>query len=195
VRNNVRTDAGGTDVSSTIETSIVPAGTWTFDPTHSAVGFTVVYMGVAPFQGAFRAFEASFDEAGLRGTAQAASIDVDNEQLAEHLASPDFFDVASYPELSFEAGPATRDGDTVTFEGILEVKGNRAPITLSGTIADPVSDPWGNSKLGVRLTGSVDKNAVGLTWNAPLPEGGSMLADEVALEASLVFVQAAGNES
>ena len=75
------------------------------------------------------------------------------------------------------------------------MKGNRAPITLTGTIADPVADPWGNSKLGLRLTGTVDKNAVGLTWNAPLPEGGSMLADEVALDASLVFVQTGGNEN
>ncbi len=182
-------------MSSTIETPVVPAGAWTSDPTHSSVGFTVVYMGVAPFQGAFRAFEASLDQDGLHGTAQAASIDVDNEQLAEHLASPDFFDVATFPELTFEAGAPTRDGDTITFEGVLEVKGNRAPITLTGTIVDPVSDPWGNSKLGLRLTGAVDKNAVGLTWNAPLPEGGSMLADEVALEASLVFVEAAGSES
>jgi hypothetical protein len=52
-----------------------------------------------------------------------------------------------------------------------------------------------HSKVGLQLAGSVDKNAVELTWNAPLPEGGSMLADEVALEATLVFVQAAGNES
>ena len=182
-------------MSSTTESSVVPAGTWTFDPTHSSVGFTVVYMGVAPFQGAFRDFEASLDQDGLRGTAKAASIDVDNEQLAEHLASPDFFDVANHPEVTFEAGPPTRDGDTVTFEGILDVRGNRAPITLTGTIADPVADPWGNSKLGLRLTGTVDKNAVGLTWNAPLPEGGSMLADEVALDASLVFVQTGGNEN
>jgi polyisoprenoid-binding protein YceI len=191
----MRTDVGGAHVSSTTESSVVPAGTWAFDPTHSSVGFTVVYMGVAPFQGTFRDFEASLDQDGLRGTAKAASIDVDNEQLAEHLASPDFFDVANHPEAIFEAGAPTRDGDTVTFEGILEVKGNRAPITLTGTIADPVSDPWGNSKLGLRLTGTVDKNAVGLTWNAPLPEGGSMLADEVALDASLVFVRADGDEA
>ena len=182
-------------MSSTIETSVVPAGTWTLDPTHSSVGFAVVYMGVAPFKGAFRSFDASLDAAGLRGTAQAASIDVDNEQLAEHLASPDFFEAAAYPELGFEAGAPTRDGDAITFEGVLKVKGNRAPITLAGSITDPVSDPWGNSKLALRLSGSVDKNAVGLTWNAPLPEGGSMLADEVELEATLVFVQAPGEQS
>jgi polyisoprenoid-binding protein YceI len=182
-------------MSSTTQASAVPTGTWTLDPTHSTVGFTVTYMGVAPFKGAFRAFQATLDAEGLRGVAQAASIDVDNEQLAEHLASPDFFEAATYPELSFEAGAPTRDDDTVTFEGVLEVKGNKAPITLTGTIADPVNDPWGNSKLGVSLAGTVDKNAVGLTWNAPLPEGGSMLSDEVELSASLVFVRAAEDES
>ncbi|HET7514701.1 MAG TPA: YceI family protein [Gaiella sp.] len=181
-------------MSSTIDTTAVPAGTWTFDPTHSSVGFTVVYMGVAPFSGAFRSFEASLDESGLRGTAQVSSIDVDNDQLAQHLASPDFFEAATYPELSFEAEDIARDGDRVTVEGTLEIKGNRAPVTLTGTITDPVADPWGNSKLGLTLEGSVDKNAVGLTWNAPLPEGGSMLADEVDLKATLFFVQP-GSES
>ena len=179
-------------MSTTIDTA-VPAGTWTLDPTHSTVGFTVLYMGVAPFQGAFRSFDATLDGSGLRGVAQAASIDVDSEQLSEHLASPEFFDTSTYPEVSFEAGAPQRHGDRVTFDGVLEIKGRRAPITLEGAIADPVADPWGNSKLGLSLTGTVDKNAVGLTWNAPLPEGGSMLADEVTLNATLVFV--AGNES
>lgn len=181
-------------MSSTIDTAVIPSGTWALDPTHSSVGFTVVYMGVAPFSGAFRTFEASLDETGLRGTAQVSSIDVDSEQLAEHLASPDFFDAATYRELSFEAGSIARDGDEVTVDGTLELKGNRTPITLTGTITEPVADPWGNSKLGLSLEGSVDKNAVGLTWNAPLPEGGSMLADEVELKANLVFVQP-GSES
>jgi polyisoprenoid-binding protein YceI len=183
-------------MTSTIETrSVVPAGSWALDATHSTVGFAVSYMGVAPFEGAFRTFEATLDAEGLRGVAQASSIDVDNDQLAEHLASPDFFDAATYPEIRFEAGAPVRDGDEVTFEGVLEAKDNRAPITLSGTITEPVSDPWGNRKLGLTLSGTVDKNAVGLQWNAPLPEGGSMISDEVALNASLVFVQASGGEA
>ena len=165
-------------------------GSWVTDPTHSAVGFTVLYMGVAPFQGSFREFEATLDEQGVRGVAQASSIDVDNPDLTAHLASPEFFDVANHPELAFETGALTRKGDTVTVDGVLVVKGNRAPIALSGTITDPVSDPWGGSKLGLSLSGTVDRNAVGLTWNAPLPEGGSMLADEVELTASLVLVPA-----
>ena len=183
-------------MTSTIETTTVaPTGAWALDPTHSTVGFTVTYMGVAPFQGAFRDFEATLDESGLRGVARASSIDVDNDQLAEHLASPEFFDTETYPELRFEAGSAAREGDRVTFQGVLEIKGHRTQVTLGGTITDPVSDPWGNSKLGLKLEGEVDKNAVGLTWNAPLPEGGSMLGDRVELHASLVFVRSGETEA
>jgi len=184
-------------MTSTIETTsaVVPAGTWTLDPTHSTVGFTVTYMGVAPFRGTFREIDATLDAAGVQGVAKALSIDVDNDQLAEHLASPDFFDAEAYPELRFEAEPPAREGRDVRLEGVLEIKGNRAPVTLTGTITEPVSDPWGSSKLGLTLTGSVDKNAIGLTWNAPLPEGGSMIGDEVELTASLVFVRSNGNEA
>ena len=114
--------------------------------------------------------------------AQASSVDVDNDQLAEHLASPEFFDTANTRSSRSRPAPAGAR-DRVTFEGVLEVKGNRAPITLSGTITDPVSDPWGNSKLGISLAGAVDKNAVGLDVERTAPEGGSMLADEVELAA------------
>ena len=181
-------------MTSTTET-VVPAGTWTLDQTHSTVGFTVTYMGVAPFRGTFRELDATLDQQGLRGVAKASSIDVDNEQLAEHLASPDFFDATVYPELRFEAEPPVRDGDAVTLEGALQIKGNRAPITLTGTLTEPVSDPWGSAKLGLTLTGTVDKNAVGLTWNEPLPEGGSMIGDDIELSASLVFVHSGGSEA
>ena len=176
-------------MSTTTETNAL-TGSWELDKTHSTVGFTVQHMGVAPFQGVFREFEATLDEQGLRGVAKASSIDVDNEDLTAHLASPDFFDAPSHPEVSIKTGALRRDGDAIAVDGVLEVKGNRAPIALTGTITDPVSDPWGGRKLGLSLSGTVDKNAVGLTWNAPLPEGGSMLADEVELTASLVLVPA-----
>ena len=166
-------------------------GIWASDPTHSTIGFRVVYMGIAPFEGVFREFAATLDEQGLRGTAQAGSVDVDNEQLAGHLASPDFFDTANHPELGFEAGPLSveRDG-SVTVEGTLTVKGRSAQVALTGSLTEPVVDPYGNAKRGLTLRGSVDRTLLGLNWNAPLPDGGSMLADEVDLTASLLLVAA-----
>ena len=167
------------------------AETWTSDPTHSTIGFRVLYMGIAPFEGAFREFDATLDGEGLRGTARAASIDVDNEQLGEHLASPDFFDTVNHPELSFEGGPLAAGADgAVQVEGTLVVKGSRAPVTLTGTFTEPVTDPYGNRKRGLTLRGTVDRTQLGLTWNAPLPDGGSMLGDEVELSASLLLVTA-----
>jgi polyisoprenoid-binding protein YceI len=146
-------------------------------------------MGIAPFEGAFREFDATLDEHGLHGVAPASSIDVDNEQLAQHLASPDFFDTRSHPELRFESGPLASGPDgTVVVEGTLVVKENSAPVTLTGTLTEPVEDPYGNSKRGLTLAGTVDRTQLGLVWNAPLPEGGTMLADEVELTASLLLV-------
>jgi polyisoprenoid-binding protein YceI len=178
-------------VSTTVDRAGAVTGAWQSDPTHSTIGFRVVYMGIAPFEGAFRDFDATLDEQGLRGTARASSIDVDNEQLSEHLASPDFFDTANHPELRFEGGPLTSTGDgAVQAQGSLVVKGNSASVTLTGTLTEPVTDPYGNTKRGLTLRGMVDRTTLGLTWNAPLPDGGSMLADEVELSASLLLVAA-----
>jgi polyisoprenoid-binding protein YceI len=179
------------ELSTTLDPTTTVVGAWQSDPTHSTVAFRVVYMGIAPFEGAFRGFAATLDDEGLRGSAQAASIDVDNEQLSEHLASPDFFDTANHPKLRFEAGPLAVSADgAVRVEGKLVVKGNSTPVALSGTLTEPVTDPYGNTKRGLTLAGSVDRTALGLTWNAPLPDGGSMLADEVELSASLLLVPA-----
>ncbi len=167
----------------------VVTGTWSSDPTHSAVGFRVLYMGIAPFEGAFREFAATLDGEGVRGDADASSIDVDNEQLVQHLSSPDFFDTPNHPKLRFEGGPleAGADGGVVV-EGTLVLKGRSAPVTLSGTLTEPVTDPYGATKRGLTLTGVVDRTELGLDWNAPLPDGGKMLADEVELTASLLLV-------
>ncbi len=65
---------------------------------------------------------------------------------------------------------------------------NSEPVTLTGTLTEPAIDPYGNTKRGLTLSGTVDRTALGLTWNAPLPDGGTMLADEVELTAALLLV-------
>lgn len=178
-------------MSTTIQRPAVEiTGVWNIDVTHSAIGFSVVYMGVAPFEGAFRQVEATLTPDGLEGSAQASSIDVGDENLAAHLAAPDFFDTSNHPTLSFESGSLDIEGEQVTVDGVFEIKGNRVPVALVGTITSPVTDPWGNRKLGLTLATTVDRTQFGLDWNAPLPEGGEMLANTVDLTATLVFVAA-----
>ena len=167
--------------------SAVPTGTWKADPVHSNVGFAVKYLGVATFSGELQSFEASFADGILAGKAQVASIEVKDENLYAHLQSPEFFDAERHPKLTF-SGREVGDG---RFEGALTIKGKTQPVTLDGTVTGPVTDPYGNERIGLRLITVVDRTDFGLDWNAPLPGGGFALANDVTITADLSLVKAA----
>jgi len=174
-----------------------PAGTWAADPVHSNVSFEVEYAGVNTFRGGFKEFTAVLtagDEASLEGSAQVASVDVKDEQLNGHLQTPDFFDAARFPELTFRATELRRlDDDRVEGKGELTIKGVTKPIELTGKIAAaPVTDPMGRERLGLRLETSIDRNEYGVSWNAPNQSGGDYLANDVKLIAELAFVKQEG---
>jgi polyisoprenoid-binding protein YceI len=174
---------------STIET-IAPAGTWAADPVHSNVSFEVGYAGVNAFRGGFREFAGVLSGETLEGSATVASVDVKDEQLNGHLQSPDFFDAARFPEITFKATEITRDGTQLRANGELTIKGVTKPVELTGTIADaPATDPFGRERLGLRLETTVDRNEFGVSWNAPNQSGGNYLADDVKLVAELALVK------
>jgi len=178
---------------SATETTIAPTGTWTLDPVHSIVGFEVDYM-VGTFKGGFQDVSASLSAAEdgrvtLEGTARVASVDVKDENLNAHLQSPDFFDAERFPELRFEAVDISLDGDEVTAEGEITIKGVTKPVTVTGTLSPVIADPWGNQRFGIELRAIVDRTDFGLNWNNPLPSGDLALANEVTIVAQLQFVQ------
>jgi polyisoprenoid-binding protein YceI len=184
---------GGLHVSTT--QTIAPAGTWGLDPVHSIVGFEVGYLA-GTFKGRFHDLTATLTvgedgRATLEGTAQVASVDVKDEAQNAHLQSPDFFDAENYPELRFTAEDLSLDGEQVTVNGEITIKGVTKPTSVTGTVAAPIEDPWGNKRLGLTLTATVDRTDFGLNWNNPLPSGDLALADEVTIIAELQLVQAA----
>ena len=172
----------------------LPVGTWALDPVHSTIGFEVDYLAGA-FRGQFREVTAHLDVTEetpvLTGSANVASVDVKDENLAAHLQSPDFFDAERYPELSFESSEIERDGDRITVRGGITIKGVERPVELTGTIADPITDPYGRERIGLKLETTVDRMEFGVNWNVPLPDGKPALADEVKLVAELYFVREA----
>ena len=99
----------------------LPTGTWHLDPVHSSIGFELAYMG-GVFRGQFREVEATITDGGVTGSAQVASVDVKDENLAAHLASPEFFDVERYPELRF-ASTEIEGGEELTISGDITTKG------------------------------------------------------------------------
>jgi polyisoprenoid-binding protein YceI len=172
----------------------LPVGTWALDPVHSTIGFEVDYLAGA-FRGQFREVTARLDASDqtpvLTGSANVASVDVKDENLAAHLQSPDFFDAERYPELSFESSDIERDDDRITVRGGITIKGVERPVELTGKIADPITDPYGRERIGLKLETTVDRTEFGVKWNVPLPDGKPALADEVKLVADLYFLQEA----
>lgn len=173
---------------------VLPVGTWDLDPVHSTIGFEVDYLAGA-FRGQFRDVTARLDAGGetpvLTGSAKVASVEVKDENLTAHLQSPDFFDAERHPELSFESSEIDRDGNALTVRGGITIKGVERPVELSGTITEPITDPYGRERIGLRLETTVDRTEFGVKWNVPLPDGKPALADEVKLAAELFFVKEA----
>jgi polyisoprenoid-binding protein YceI len=93
--------------------------------------------------------------------------------------------------LRFESTEIRRDGDEVTIDGLLTLKGESRPVELRGTITGPLADPYGNDRLGLELETTIDRTEFGIDWNAELPSGGQVLANDVTLSAQLELVQQA----
>jgi polyisoprenoid-binding protein YceI len=178
--------------------TIAPAGTWNHDPVHSRVDFEISYLA-GTFKGHFNEIGAELtvdgDRAMLEGTTKVASIDVNEESLTAHLQSPDFFDAERYPELRFTAEDISLDGDgQVSVDGELTIKGVTKPVTVTGTVTAPIADPFGNERIGLNLSTTIDRTDFGLNWNNPLPSGEPSLANDVTVLAELQFVKG-GEES
>ena len=177
----------------TATATAIPAGTYKDDGVHSTAAFAVKHM-LATFRGAFGRFSAELtvDEDGrakLVGTVPVDTVIVKDENLAAHLQSPEFFDAEQHPEIRFESSEIAVDGSSVTLAGDLTIKGHTERVTAQGSVVGPIEDPFGNVKLGLQFETVVDRTKFGLNWNAPLPKGGFMLANDVTLSVDLELLQ------
>ena len=167
----------------------LPTGTWNADPVHSDVGFSVDYMA-GTFRGTFSRFGAELVDGRLHGTADVASIQVKDPDLEAHLQSPEFFDAERHPQLTFRSRQVRRSGDELKIDGEITIKGHTEPVEIRGTVSDPIDDPFGNERFGLRLETTIDRSKFGVTWNNPLPNGEPALANEVRVVAELQLVNA-----
>jgi len=166
------------------------------DPNHSAVGFAVKHLtvstvrgGFGKFSGTFQVDETDFTKSSFEVRIKTASINTQNERRDNHLRSPDFFDVASHPEIVFKSKRIEKSGDGYVAWGDLTIRGVTKEVALPFTAAGPIR--MGNrSVIGVEATSTVNRHDFGVSWSRSLDGGGLVVADEVRIDISVELVKA-----
>ena len=181
---------------STAQTTLVPAGTWTVDPVHSTVGFSVKHLGIATVRGKFDEFEGTLEigegdeSARAHGSVKAVSVNTNDSGRDEHLRSADFFGVEANPELSF-ASTAIEHVDDETFEitGDLTMNGITKPIKLTAEVQGLETDPWGNERVGLEVRGRLNRGDWNMTFNQALGSGNLLVGEKVKLELDISAIK------
>jgi polyisoprenoid-binding protein YceI len=171
----------------------IPSGTWSIDPVWSALEFEVQKLGLINVKGRVLGFTGTIrggEQPSIEGTVDVSSITTFDETRDTHIQAPDFFDVARYPELRVESTSVEIDGNELVVQGDLTIKGVTKPVELRGSFLGTGTDPMGNERIALELSGTIDRTDFGLNWNAPLPGGGFLLPNEVVLKASFAAVKA-----
>jgi polyisoprenoid-binding protein YceI len=185
-----------------MSTTTVPTtltGTYAIDPVHSRIGFVARHAMVTKVRGSFNDFEGSgsFDaedpsRSHLRLTIQAASIDTRNADRDAHLRSNDFFDMETYPEITFASTAVEQvDAENYRVTGDLTIKGVTNPVTVDLEYTGSAVDPYGNQRIGFEGRTTVNRKDWGITWNAALEAGGVLVGEKVVLEFEVSAVRAA----
>lgn len=172
---------------------------WGLDPTHSEITFKIRHLMVSNVSGNFGTFtvsaeteEEDFSNAKISFSTEVASINTGNEQRDGHLQSPDFFDAAAYPAISFESTSMEKNGEgAFKLHGHLTVKDVTKPVTLDVELGGIANDPYGNRKAGFSIEGKINRKDFGLTWNAPTEAGGLLVGEDVKIAAEIQVVKQA----
>jgi polyisoprenoid-binding protein YceI len=167
---------------------VAGASTWHIDPAHSSAQFAVRHMMVSTVRGTLGkvAGDVNLDEADLtkssvEATVDATTIDTREPKRDGHLKSPDFFDVAKYPTITFKSKQMAKVSDTkfqVTGDLTMHGATKEVVLTVEG-MPKPFKDPMGNMRLGGVATTRLNRKDFGIQWNKTLDGGGLMVGDDV----------------
>ncbi len=166
--------------------------TWNLDTAHSEIGFKVKHMMISTVSGHFEDFNATvttesddFNNAQFDFVATIASINTKNADRDNHLKSNDFFNAAAYPEMTFKS--TEFDGETLV--GDLTIRDITKSVRLAVDFNGIAVDPYGQTKAGFEISGSINRKDFGLSWSAVTEAGSVVVAEQVKLVVDLQFIK------
>jgi polyisoprenoid-binding protein YceI len=168
------------------------AETYQFDKSHTTVGFQVRHIFTMlggkfqDFTGTIHIDRARPESSSVEFTIEAGSIFTNDAKRDEHLKSPDFFDVARHPTITFKSTslkPVGKDSYEVT--GDLTMRGVTRSVTIPVSFLGEGKDPWGNEKIGFETATTLNRKDYGINWNKTLDQGGVLVGDEVKVQISV----------
>jgi len=178
------------------------ADEFVIDPVHSSIEFSVRHMMVTNVRGRFREFSGTifYDEkditkSSVRVTIKTASIDTGNADRDAHLRSPDFFDAAKYPEITFASTRIEKRGDDYVCIGTLTIRGVAREVAIPFRILGVVKDQRGNTRLGVEAGLTINRLDYGVSWSRALEGGGLVVGNDVKIELNVQAIKRAAPAS
>ena len=186
-----------TDQRDTIKYLPVPGGTYSIDPAHTVVGFSIRHLEINWVEGRFKDItgEINFNDKDVTKSsvtfiAKTASIDTGVEARNTHLRSADFFEVEKYPEMTFRSARVQKKGSGYVMSGDLTIKGVTKPISFPFTMTGAVKDPWGGTRFGVKAETTINRRDFGINYGNPMPSGGLDVGNEVHIDLNFEAVKA-----
>ncbi len=164
-------------------------GDYTIDPAHSRFGFVARHAMVTKVRGTFDEFTATGhldasdpSQSKIDVSIDVASVDTGVEQRDEHLRTNDFFDAPNFPQITFTSTSVEAvDDANFRVTGDLKIKETTKPVTFDLELTGPVTDPWGNTRIGLEGSVEVNRKDWGVNWNTALEAGGVLVSEKVTL--------------
>ncbi len=170
------------------------ASSWTLDSEHSTVGFAVRHMMVTDQKGAFDTFKGEIEiddkditKSKVKVEIDASSINTKSKKRDDHLKSPDFFDTAKFPTITFTSTKVEAvKGGGLKVTGDLSMHGVTKSVTLDvAPLSAELKDPWGGLHRGTTATATLNREDFGLAWNKAIESGGVVVGKDVKIELQL----------
>jgi polyisoprenoid-binding protein YceI len=172
------------------------AATWSIDPVHSEVGFSVRHMMVSKVRGRFTGFSGEIvtgakpTDSSVTAEIDLSSINTGQEQRDEHIKSADFFEVETFPKMTYKStGIRVEDGEYI-LDGDLTLKGVTKSVPLHLELNGFGPDPYGGTRAGFTATGEINRRDFNVSFSAPMQNGGVVVSDKIALHLEIEAVKA-----